>query len=377
MKVIKHTAVKRPATRLLALAICLITLLSACGGTASGATTATPSATTTTAAGTTLNVATALPATDETGVTSRGETTVTVAGGTSTGSSALSVPSYSGQPYVTLNNNQPVFSSAELTTTAYEKYAALDKLGRCGVAIASCGREIMPADGETRGDISRIFPSGWVQAAYDSVDGKYLYNRSHLIGWQLSAENDNPQNLITGTRYMNTKGMLPFENMVADYIRETDHHVAYRVTPIYEGNNLLPSGVEMEAYSVEDRGEGICFHVYVYNIQPGIVIDYATGNSRTEGGASVSSTKTVGTTTKTTVKATVKTTAKATAKPTAFTTEKTSSAVKSDQSVLVWIPQTGSKYHCKSDCSGMKDPTQVTLEEAVRRSYEPCKRCYK
>lgn len=203
-------------------------------------------------------------------------------GGSVSGSGGVnisSVPAYSGSPYVAINNNVPTFSSSELTTVGYERYSALDSLGRCGMAIASCGKEIMPAAGEERGDISSIKPSGWVQAKYDVVSGKYLYNRCHLIGWQLSAENANKKNLITGTRYMNTEGMLPFENMIADYIRETGNHVAYRVTPIYSGNNLVASGVQLEAYSIEDSGDGVCFNVYVYNVQPGVTINYATGAS--------------------------------------------------------------------------------------------------
>lgn len=156
------------------------------------------------------------------------------------------IPEYSGSPYVVINNNIPEFSEDELTTTAYEKYSKLDSLGRCGVAIASCGTEIMPT-GE-RGSISNVYPSGWVQVKYSGISGGYLYNRCHLLGWQLSGENANNKNLITGTRYFNTEGMLPFENMVADYIKETNNHVAYRVTPIYEGDNLVCSGVQMEAY---------------------------------------------------------------------------------------------------------------------------------
>jgi DNA-entry nuclease len=189
------------------------------------------------------------------------------------------IPAYSGRPYVVINDNIPSFNKYELTTKGYETYASLDSLGRCGGAVASCGREIMPKPDEERGSISSVKPSGWVQAQYDCVSGKYLYNRCHLLGWQLSAENANKRNLITGTRYMNTEGMLPFENMVADYIRETNNHVAYRVTPIYDGNDLVASGVQMEAYSVEDEGEGICFNIYCYNVQPGVKIDYSTGRS--------------------------------------------------------------------------------------------------
>lgn len=189
------------------------------------------------------------------------------------------IPAYSGRPYVVINGNVPSFNKYELTTKGYETYASLDSYGRCGGAVASCGREIMPKPDEERGSISSVKPSGWVQAQYDCVSGKHLYNRCHLIGWQLSAENANKRNLITGTRYMNTEGMLPFENMVADYIRETDNHVAYRITPIYDGNDLVAKGVQMEAYSVEDDGEGICFNVFCYNVQPGVKIDYTTGKS--------------------------------------------------------------------------------------------------
>lgn len=191
------------------------------------------------------------------------------------------IPAFSGDPYVSINGGQPQFTEDELTTTSYEHYSELDGLGRCGVVMACCGRDLMPT-GE-RGSISSVFPSGWVQAKYDFVDAKYLYNRCHLIGWQLTAEDANERNLITGTRYINIEGMLPFENMVADYIKETGNHVMYRVTPIYEGNNLVASGVQMEGYSVEDNGEGICFNVYCYNVQPGVEIDYATGASWLSG----------------------------------------------------------------------------------------------
>lgn len=192
------------------------------------------------------------------------------------------IPEYSGLPYTVVNDNKPFFKKEEITDKAYEKYSSLDELGRCGVTMACCGTEIMPKDGEERGSISSIKPTGWIQAQYDCVSGKYLYNRCHLIGWQLSAENANNKNLITGTKYINVQGMLPFENMVADYINETNNHVMYRITPIFEGNNLLASGVQMEAYSVEDAGEGICFNIYCYNVQPGVSIDYNTGKSWAE-----------------------------------------------------------------------------------------------
>ena len=188
-----------------------------------------------------------------------------------------SIPEYSGSPYVAINDNQPSFTKDDYTTKAFETYAELDKLGRCGVTYACVGVEIMPT--EDRGNIGQVKPTGWVTAKYDFVDGKYLYNRCHLIGFQLTGDNANTSNLITGTRYLNVQGMLPFENMVADYVKETENHVLYRVTPIFDGDNLVASGVQMEAWSVEDDGEGICFNVYCYNVQPGVKIDYATGES--------------------------------------------------------------------------------------------------
>ncbi len=196
---------------------------------------------------------------------------------------ALGVPAFSGKPYFELNGNQPEFKESEITTEAYEFFSKLDSLGRCGYVMSCIGKELMPT--EDRESISSVTPSGWVNKKYDTelVDGGYIYNRCHLIGFQLTGENANKENLITGTRYMNVDGMLPFENMVADYIKETENHVMYRVTPIYDGNDLVACGVKVEAYSVEDNGDGICFNVYVYNVQPGIVIDYATGNSWLSG----------------------------------------------------------------------------------------------
>lgn len=191
------------------------------------------------------------------------------------------IPAYSGDDYIILNNNIPNFSESDLTTTSFEEYAPLDDLGRCGVAYSNIGIDIMPT--EKRESISSVKPSGWHSVKYDIVEGKYLYNRSHLIGYQLTAENANDRNLITGTRYFNATLMLPYENMVADYIKETNNHVLYRVTPVFEGNNLVATGVQMEAKSVEDNGEGIEFNVFVYNVQPGITIDYATGDSALSG----------------------------------------------------------------------------------------------
>lgn len=197
--------------------------------------------------------------------------------GTASAFNAADVPAYSGEPYTAVNNNEPYFTSDNLTTEAFENYSELDVLGRCGVAYANVCLETMPT--EKRGSISEVKPTGWHSVKYDNVDGKSLYNRCHLIGYQLTAENANQQNLITGTRYLNVDGMLPFENMVADYVKETDNHVLYRVTPIFTGDNLVADGVLMEGYSVEDEGDGICFCVYAYNVQPGITIDYATGDS--------------------------------------------------------------------------------------------------
>lgn len=188
------------------------------------------------------------------------------------------IPAYDGtSPYTVLSGNVPDFSESDWTTSSYEYYSELDALGRCGYAIASIGTDLMPT--EARGSISSVKPSGWQSVQYDIVDGKSLYNRCHLIGFQLTGENANRKNLITGTRYLNVVGMLPFENMVCDYVKETENHVLYRVTPIFDGDNLVADGVQMEGWSVEDGGEGVCFNIFCYNVQPGIEIDYATGES--------------------------------------------------------------------------------------------------
>lgn len=192
------------------------------------------------------------------------------------------IPEYSSSPYVEINNNIPYFTKEDYTTVPFERYSEWDNLGRSGVAYANICKEIMPKEGEERGEIGNIRDlSGWVQKRYDNlIKDKYLYNRCHLIGWQLAGENANKNNLITGTRYLNTEGMLPFENQVAQYLdKNENNHVLYRVTPIFKGNNLLASGVQMEAWSVEDNGQGVCFNVYCYNVQPGIVIDYIAGES--------------------------------------------------------------------------------------------------
>ena len=187
------------------------------------------------------------------------------------------IPEFKDKPYVVVNNNKPNFKEEDFTTKAFEKYSELDTLGRCGTAFANICKELMPK--EARGDIGMIKPSGWQYAKYDFVDGKYLYNRCHLIGFQLAGENANKKNLITGTRYLNVQGMLPFENEVAEFVKKKNKHVLYRVTPIFKDKNLVANGVQMEAISVEDRGKSICFNVYVYNNQPGVEIDYRNGKS--------------------------------------------------------------------------------------------------
>lgn len=250
------------------------------------------------------------------------------------------VPEYSGEPYVEINENQPDFEEQELTEISYEEYSSLDELGRCGEAEACVGQDLMPED--ERESISEVKPTGWENKEYDNVEGGYLYNRCHLIGYQLSGENANEENLITGTRYMNTEGMLPFENMVAEYVRRTDNHVMYRVTPIFEGKDLVASGVQMEAESVEDRGEGICFNIYVYNVQPQITIDYSTG----ENWLSVSETDS-----------------------------------DSAQENTYILNKNTHKFH-KPDCSGTMEIKEKNKEEytgsrneLISAGYEPCGRC--
>lgn len=256
------------------------------------------------------------------------------------------IPAYAGEPYVVLNNNEPYFTDEDLTTESYEYYSELDSDGKCGVVEANIGQELMPT--EERGSIGQVKPSGWQTVKYDNVDGKYLYNRCHLIGFQLTGENANEKNLITGTRYMNVEGMLPFENMVADYVKETGNHVLYRVTPIFEGDNLVASGVQMEAKSVEDDGEGICFNVYIYNVQPGIEIDYATGNSRLDDKATTS-------------------------------TDKESA---DNSEVMTYILNTNNKKIHDPDCSSVDDMKEEnkqeyegTREDLIEKGYEPCGRC--
>jgi DNA-entry nuclease len=267
-----------------------------------------------------------------------------------------SIPNYSGTPYVAVNDNQPYFSNTDLTTTSFESYSNLNSLGRCGVAYACVSTDTMPK--EERGSIGQIKPSGWHTVKYDCVDGKYLYNRCHLIGYQLTAENANEQNLITGTRYLNVDGMLPFENMVADYIKETGNHVLYRVTPVFDGNNLVASGVLMEAESVEDKGEGICFNVFCYNVQPGVTIDYVTGDSALSESSTAYNTGSV-------------------------TSETTSADSATEESIeQTYILNTNTQKLHDQSCScvdDIKDSYKETYTgsrgDLITQGYEPCGQC--
>lgn len=251
------------------------------------------------------------------------------------------IPEYTGSAYTVLNDNIPDFPEEDFTEESFETYSDLDSLGRCGVAYANIGEDIMPT--EKRGSIGQVKPSGWHTVKYDSVDGKYLYNRCHLIGYQLTAENANEKNLITGTRYLNTEGMLPFENMVADYIKETGNHVLYRVTPLFDGNNLVATGVQMEAESVEDKGDGILYNVFCYNIQPGITIDYKSGDSSESEDMPV----------------------------------QTEAA-----SVSEFVLNTNSKKFHKPSCSsisqikeGNKEVYKGSRDDLISQGYDPCKKC--
>lgn len=263
--------------------------------------------------------------------------------GTETQFSYGSIPAYSGSPYVAVNENIPYFTDEELTTQSFETYSELDSLGRCGVAYACIGQDLMPT--EDRESISEVTPSGWNNKEYDFVDGGWLYNRCHLIGFQLTGENANEKNLITGTRSMNVDGMLLFENMTADYIKETGNHVMYRVTPVFEGDELVPRGVLMEGKSVEDNGEGILFNVFVYNVQPGVEINYMTGDSKlTEAGGSESS--------------------------------------EQNSAEGEYILNTNTKKFHLPDCSSVTDMDEDnregfsgSREELIDMGYEPCGRC--
>lgn len=276
--------------------------------------------------------------------------------------SLADIPEYSGEPYVAVNDNVPQFLETDLSTDSYEYYSDLDSLGRCGVVYACIGTDLMPT--EERGSIGSVKPTGWHTVKYDVVDGNYLYNRCHLIGYQLSGENVNTKNLITGTRYLNVDGMLPFENMVADYVLETENHVMYRVTPIFDGDNLLASGVQIEAESVEDNGEGILFNVYCYNVQPGVEIDYATGDSQLPGSAAASESSASDSST--------------VSESTATDNSASVSDSAGSGSVLVWKSATGSKYHSINNCGNMNPDkaTQITEEQAINEGLGKCSKCW-
>lgn len=274
------------------------------------------------------------------------------------------VPVFSGKAYVAVNGNEPYFTEDEMASSSYEYYSDLDSLGRCGVVVAAIGRDLMPT--EERGEIGMVKPSGWHTVRYnDIVDGNYLYNRCHLIGYQLSGENANTKNLITGTRYMNTEGMLPFENMVADYVKETGNHVMYRVTPIFEGDNLLASGVLMEAKSVEDDGRGISYCIFAYNVQPYVIIDYATGESELAPDAP-----------KPTPEPTP--TPKPTPKPES-TPEQNENAVPAGTDYIGNKNTKKFHYPYCSSVNQMKESNKFyytgTRDEMISMGYDPCKRC--
>lgn len=299
----------------------------------------------------------------------QGSGTLSGASGTSstTGEFSLSdIPEYTGSPYVAVNGNVPYFTEDELTDVSFESYSDLDSLGRCGVAYASVCTDTMPT--EKRGSIGEVKPTGWINVKYDFVDGKYLYNRCHLIGYQLTAENANEKNLITGTRYFNVQGMLPFENLTADYVKETGNHVLYRVTPIFEGDNLVASGVLMEAESVEDEGDGVLFCVYVYNVQPGVSIDYATGKSELakDGSAGSSQSGSAADTGKTSG---------------ASTAGNNSSGASGTESGTYILNTKTMKFH-RPDCDSVKSIKSENREEytgerekLINEGYEACKSC--
>ena len=259
------------------------------------------------------------------------------------------IPAYDGKAYVAVNNNEPFFTDSDMTTTAFENYSDLDSLGRCGVAYANICKDIMPT--EERGKIGMIKPSGWHTVKYDVIKDRYLYNRCHLIGYQLAGENANPKNLITGTRYLNVEGMLPFENLVADYVNNTGNHVLYRVTPMFSGSNLVANGVLIEAKSVEDNGGGILFNVYCYNVQPGVGINYENGDSWLDGTTGIASSGSDS------------------------SAAENSAADSSNSETMVHITATGKKYH-RAGCRTLKkSDTEVTLDEAKSMGLSPCGIC--
>ena len=289
-----------------------------------------------------------------------------------------SIPKYSGESYVVVNNNIPYFDPDDYEPKAFEYYSPLDLLERCSICMACISEEIMPT--EERGAIGSIKPTGWHTVRYDDIIAdKYLYNRCHLIGYQLTAENANVLNLITGTRYLNIEGMLPFENKTANYISSTHNHVLYRSTPVFVGEELVCRGVLMEGYSLEDNGKGICFNVFCYNVQPGIVINYADGESSASG-TTTTSTTTVTTTTKVTTASTT-----TTAKPATTTTRTTTTITTTKQAggvtYIVNLNPKSQKFH-RPDCASVKRMNESnkwyftgTREELIKLGYEPCEKC--
>ncbi len=297
------------------------------------------------------------------------------------------IPAYDGKAYVAINNNEPFFTDNDMTTTAFENYSDLDSLGRCGVAYANICKEIMPT--EKRGMIGMIKPSGWHTVKYDVIKDRYLYNRCHLIGYQLAGENANPKNLITGTRYLNVEGMLPFENLVADYVNNTGNHVLYRVTPMFSGSNLVANGVLIEAKSVEDNGGGILFNVYCYNVQPGVGINYENGDSWLDGTTPQEQSAQTDTPQNEGSQSSAGSVAGASAGESGSSSSTTGSASSGSDSVtaensvsdssnsetMVHITATGKKYH-RAGCRTLKkSDTEVTLDKAKSMGLSPCGIC--
>lgn len=298
------------------------------------------------------------------------------------------IPEYSGNPYVELNGNLPYFTDEELSTTAFELYSELDSLGRCGAGYANICKEIMPT--EERGSIGMVKPTGWHTVKYDCITDRYLYNRCHLIGYQLAGENANEKNLITGTRYLNVDGMLPFENEVADYVNDTDNHVLYRVTPVFSGDNLVASGVIIEAKSVEDNGAGVQFNVYCYNVQPGISIDYIDGQSWENGSSNTSESDNEETQATAVLQEQTATQSDTISSQQEQSAEQTDNASGQEQpsvsetpaasggDTMVWLSATGEKYHSINNCGRMNpdNATQVTEEYAINNGYGKCSKCW-
>ncbi len=252
------------------------------------------------------------------------------------------VPAYNGEPYIEINNNIPFFDEYEVISSAFEYYSTLDSMGRCNVCISSVDNSLRPT--EERGSISSVKPTGWINKSYDSIPGGYLYNRCHLIGYQLTGENVNIKNLITGTRYLNMEGMLPFENKIADYLDVSQNHVMYRVTPVFSGENHLVDGVLLEAYSVEDKGAGICFCVFCYNVQPGVILDYKTGLSFAHS----------------------------------LSTKEDSIIINDniiENDMPLYSTSTGTKYHKDPDCGG-KNSHLVSLDIILEKKLSSCKKCF-